>query len=205
MRTRVLSRSVIWLSGDKVLAVAGSRIAQAQPTPMDIGAVNDEAAVAADTWGDASLVIEGEQDSDQIKGQGKGIQCYRCGGYGHVSRMCATPMPDKGCQKGQGKGYGDFGKGYDVKGKGADVKGGGKGALGKETRVCYNCNKLGHLSKDCWAKGGGKGKGKNVNEVSDGNTCEVGGVWMIAAVEGKGRPLTAEDMRKRFWMLNLFQ
>ena len=36
---------------DKVLAVAGSRIAQAQPTPMDIGAVNDEAAVAADTWG----------------------------------------------------------------------------------------------------------------------------------------------------------
>ncbi len=86
---------------DKVLAVAGSRIAQAQPTPMDIGAVNDEAAVAAGTWGDASLMIEGEQDIDQIKVQGKGIQCYWCGGYGHVSRMCATPMPDKGYQKGQ--------------------------------------------------------------------------------------------------------
>ena len=37
------------------------------------------------------------------------------------------------------------------------VKGKGKG---KETRVCYNCGKPGHLAKDCWNKPGVKGGGK---------------------------------------------
>ena len=48
------------------------------------------------------------------------------------------------------------------------------------------CGKKDHLSKDCWAKGGGKGKGKGVNDVEVG-AVEVGGVWMIAEVKkGKG-------------------
>src|ERR1700748_2025139 len=40
--------------------------------------------------------------------------------------------------------------------------------------VCYNCEKTGHMKKDCWSEGGGaykkkgKGKGKKANE-KDGN------------------------------------
>ena len=86
------------------------------------------------------------------------------------------------------------GKGCGEKGKGAEAKGGGKGCSGKESRVCYNCYKPGHLSKDCWARGGGKGKDKNVDEVSNWNTCEAGGVWMIAEVERKVRPLSEEEI-----------
>src|SRR5580704_12935297 len=51
-----------------------------------------------------------------------------------------------------------------AKGKGRAVKG-GKGENPNKDKECYNCHKKGHLSSDCWAKGGGKEgqgpKGKN--------------------------------------------
>jgi len=153
---------------DKVLSVAGCRIQASQPTPMDVGAVTK--ADPGDTWGDetAADADRVNEEINQIKGNGKGTQCYRCGGYGHMARTCSTPAV-KGEPKGKGKGYGDDGKG-------------GKG-YGKESRECYNCGKKGHLSKDCWSvKPKGKGKGKDVNEVADA-AIEVGGVWMIAGVE----------------------
>ena len=152
---------------DKVLSVAGSRIQSAQPTPMDVGAITDGKSEQADVWGDEADRINAE--INQVKGNGKGSQCYRCGGYGHMARACGTPAPSKGDSKGGGKSaYGDYSKG-------------GKGQ-GKETRECFNCKKTGHLSKDCWAKGGGKAKGKGVNEVAV-DAVEVGSVWMIAGME----------------------
>ena len=63
---------------DKVLSVAASRIQQAAPTPMDIGAVNDEKIAAT------------EEESEEINQLGKGGKgkCYNCGGYGHMSKEC---------------------------------------------------------------------------------------------------------------------
>ena len=67
----------------------------------------------------------------------------------------------KGGKRGKGKkGKGDCKKGSPKgkSGKGSgqtDNKGKGSGSGSKETRVCHNCNKIGHLKKDCWAAGGG--------------------------------------------------
>ena len=55
---------------------------------------------------------------------------------------------------------------------------------------CYNCKKLGHIARECWAKGGGaegkgpkgKGKGKEVAakaDEKDGNDSDA--VWMVSA------------------------
>ena len=138
---------------DKVLAVAGSRIQQSQPTPMDVSAVDK---VKDEVWSLAGEEAVGEQSNLEIaavKGCGKSIQCCRCGGYGHLFKNCATPE-NKGKSKGEGKGA-------------PDAKG-GKGGKGqyKDDRYCYKCGKQGHLAKDCWGTGlqDRKGKGRGVNE-----------------------------------------
>ena len=80
------------------------------------------------------------------KGQFNGT-CYNCGKYGHSA---------KNCRKGKGKGWeGDKGKG-----KGYEGKGKGKGG-------CFICGGP-HYQRDC-PKGGGKGKGKDLNWVNDAN------------------------------------
>ena len=159
---------------DKVLSIAGSRIQQSAPTPMDIGAVNDEKAEKCEPCYPPSY---GEGGEDEINSLGKGGKgnCYRCGGYGHMAKDCPTPEV-KGNLKGGGKGYGDKGKSYGAKGYP------GKGVKG-ETRECYNCGKKGHLSHDCWAKGGGKGKGKAVAEVGIEEVNESGEIWAIMQVD----------------------
>ena len=92
-----------------------------------------------------------------------------------MAKDCPTPEV-KGNLKGGGKGYGDKGKSYAAKGYP------GKGVKG-ETRECYNCGKKGHLSQDCWAKGGGKGKGKAVAEVGIEEVNESGEIWAIMQVD----------------------
>ena len=117
---------------DKVLAIAGTKIQKAAPTPMDVGEVNRDAGLTTTTTtGD---------DGEEINqlGKGGGLKCYNCGGKGHLSKDCATPK-GKGLTKGDGKGYPKGGKGED--------------------RECYNCGKKGHLAKDCWAPKGGYPKG----------------------------------------------
>ena len=78
----------------------------------------------------------------------------------------------------------------------------GRGGKSGRNIECYNCKKRGHISADCWAKGGGKegegprGKGKEKSEKSDskalvasanatpsakGKAKEVDGTWMAMA------------------------
>ena len=56
-----------------------------------------------------------------------------------VDGACMTGSKGKGKTKGKGRTDDPEGKG----------KANGKGMKGKETRVCYKCNKPGHLRKDC--------------------------------------------------------
>jgi len=115
---------------DKVVTVASRRIQMSQPTPMDIGEVNGEQYGPENYWGygKGQELENGEGEIDLVKGQGKGTQCYRCSGYGHMARDCAT---EKGQPKGQGKG--DYGKGKGDYGKGKGDYGKGEKGKGKGT------------------------------------------------------------------------
>merc|ERR1711972_923160 len=61
------------------------------------------------------------------KGKGKGVtpQCYRCGGWGHLAKDCATRGNFKG--KGGAKGDNKGGKGYQAGAKGYQKGGGYQG------------------------------------------------------------------------------
>ncbi|XP_061376470.1 glycine-rich protein 2-like isoform X2 [Gastrolobium bilobum] len=65
-------------------------------------------------------------------GGGSG-SCYRCGGFGHMARDCATARGGNGGGGGGGR--------YD----GGNNGGGGGG--GKNT--CFNCGKPGHFAREC--------------------------------------------------------
>ena len=90
-----------------------------------------------------------------------------------------------------------------VKGKGkSDDTKGGKGQ-GKEDRICYNCNKKGHLSKDCWSVKKGKGKGKEVNGLGD---TKAENTWMVAGVfanpetsESQLQPTATSNQWEELW------
>ena len=141
-------------------------------------------------------------DTLEVDYVGAGGQCYRCGGKGHMAKDCATAK-GKGIEgdKGKGKGYKGYGKDGGKNKGGGGLKGGGKGdyATGKGGKmnwpqgrtsggqlICYTCGGKGHKSDSCW---------KGVHEVSTGQAdgdkdndkeieaVEIGGVWMISAVE----------------------
>jgi hypothetical protein len=68
--------------------------------------------------------------------------------------IVAILLDEDRCRKGRSSGSGDTA--LQAKGKGREMR------KKKENsdKECYNCKKKGHLSKDCWAKGGGmEGKG----------------------------------------------
>ena len=73
--------AVYSVARDKVVGIAGSRIMQDTPTPMDIGNVGTD----EEYWGWEEEEFWGELEVDSV-GKG-GIQCWGCGGYGHTEGL----------------------------------------------------------------------------------------------------------------------
>jgi hypothetical protein len=152
---------------EKVRGMVSNKLAIGMgPAPMDIGGLHGHG--GEEEWHD-----EGEYDVGAVTADTK---CYRCQGYGHFSRDCATKLPDKGKGKGKGQGY------EKGKGKGKPDKGKGKG----KTITCWTCGKDGHRSNECPTK---------VQSVDDEPEEEVpiGGVWMIGAVEAAWEGAGVDD------------
>ena len=75
---------------------------------------------------------------------------------------------------------------------GKEKKGGENSKKCKRGVKCYNCKKIGHIVKDCWASGGGaegkgpKGKGKEKEKevaakVEDKGGSDSDAMWMVSA------------------------
>jgi hypothetical protein len=85
------------------------------------------------------------------KGKGKGgkgddKKRGNCGKAGHFKKVCWAPGG------GASSATADAGKGYaKSKGKGKGGKSSGKQAAG-QAKTCWNCGKIGHMSKDCRSK-----------------------------------------------------
>ena len=125
LNTSVLSSQVSYEAmRDNVLRVANQRMHMAQPTPMDIGAMQENVGEEGEQLGDEWGCGYGYGEEWDTMAVGKGSQCYDCKGFCNFARECP-----KGKGKGgfgvKGKGKGDFGKG--LKGQyGWRPKGGGK-------------------------------------------------------------------------------
>ena len=146
------------------------------PVPMDIGAAAYQCGQCEEE--------EGEYDVGAINGS-----CFRCGGWGHAARDCATPMKGKGKgaqEKGKGKGK-SKGKGYTEADKG---KGKGKGYQGS----CWKCGRVGHKAAEC--RQVGSVDEEAADEEGDGEV-QVGTVWHVGAVEASechdAEAVTPED------------
>jgi hypothetical protein len=151
---------------DKVRGMVSNKVAMDMgPAPMDIGGIHGR----DEEWPE-------EEWLEDVGAVNADTKCYRCQGYGHMSRECATKPAEK--DKGKGKGQ-TPGKGSPTKGlgKGGQEKGKGKGGKGPFTGNCFRCGKTGHRSIDCHVKVNG------VDEEEAGEETPIGGVWMIGAVE----------------------
>jgi hypothetical protein len=148
---------------EKVRGMVSNKVAIGMgPAPMDVGGLHGH---HEEEWN--------EEEEYGVGGVDMNTKCYRCQGYGHFSRDCATKMPEKG--KGKGKGQApDKGKG-----KGKDQspdKGKGKGK--PFAGFCWNCSQTGHRSNNC-----PNAKVQSVDEEVVEENTEIGGVWMIGNVE----------------------
>ena len=194
---------------DKLRTVVGNKVAaMSRPTPMDIGEVGwngggdlmwDKGVEMCENW---------ELEDEAVNLVGADSQCYRCGGWGHLARDCAT-MKGKGkgggvkglSKGGGGKGVGgksgNKGGGWKGDGKG---KGGGKGwekgswggkaggvgkggGFGKGYQgTCWRCGVVGHKAAECGMKGAYAVDG---DEEGDVDEVDIGGMWMVGSVDAK--------------------
>ena len=139
------------------------------------------------------LYYEGKENDNEEHlaafGKGGGMQCYSCGGIGHMSRDCPTKGKGKGYNnygKSKGKGkqdggkgpYGGFGKGengYSSYGKSFGKGGDGKGSKGKDGNKgagkgpqtgCWNCGGARYAS-NCPNTGKGNGNLRHFEECNE--------------------------------------
>ena len=129
---------------EKVVTLVDARARLRDPNAMDIGYTggpdNNHNNNNNNSYNN-NPYAPGEPDHDGHEELGavtEDTQCYRCGGYGHLSSLCATP-------KGKGKGK-SKGKGSGLKGKGKGFKGDFKG----KGNPCSHCGKQGHTPATCW-------------------------------------------------------
>lgn len=156
---------------------------------MDIGAVQQQ------------RYAEDQQCEYEVDFVNKSTRCHRCGGWGHVSRVCPTEAGKGDATKGPGKrNLGKGGPGHakvgfggkfggteegGKKSKGDAVKGEGKGYQG----TCHRCGKDGHKQNECRSPN----KTFNVKHEQEGDQeehiehvgCEGDGVRLIAGVDTK--------------------
>lgn len=174
---------------DKLRVLVQNRIsANMGPAPMDIGEVG--------SCGGCDKTDYEEYEVDAVD---MNTKCFRCQGYGHLSRECATKY-----EKGKGKGSGGFakgsGKGFGKDGKSGDGKGYSKG-YGKNGKSggkgkgymgqCFKCGQVGHKAYECTTKVNG------IDEDEKDEEIEVGGVWMIGMVEVDNMDTKSSDIGEK--------
>ena len=129
--------------------VANKASAQGGIAPMEIGRVG---------YCDGDDGKDGDVDINGVNGN---TTCFKCGGWGHMSKECPTK---KGKRKGAGKE------------KGREPKGKGKGSK----RTCWRCGKAGHRAMECDAMDiGGIDEKGTIEEVLVGTVWNVGGAEEI--------------------------
>ena len=154
---------------EKIRAMNANKGDTGGPTPMDIGEVGAEQA----EWVEVDAVSAN-------------TECYRCGGWGHMSGQCPSKGKGKGKSHEKGKGKGGPWQGPSKGGEKAGFKGKGKGQAGKGyLGSCWNCGKVGHKSREC-----GTSVAAAIEETEAGGGEEVdyrdvGGVWTTGSVEIK--------------------
>ena len=136
-----------------------------KPTPMDIGLMGNEEqmwmgnqgswgeGMWCESCGDVACGYYGSVHDVEAISKG-GVQCWKCGGYGHYARECGGDKGGKKGGKSVGKGKGES-KGFWKGGQYAKGNGKGKGGKGLNGE-------------------GGKGKGKGKGYVGLWNYNPVG-------------------------------
>ena len=146
-----------------VLEFANNVIPRNDSNAMQVGCVSAKDGDAED--GMHSVDAWDHDLGHTLAAVGASTQCYKCQGYGHLARDCATPkgkgkggkpVYESGYGKAKGKGWSEAPKG---KGKGAvSGKGGPKGKRGPMFGGCWNCGGD-HFAAECPNQ---KGKGKGI-------------------------------------------
>ena len=145
---------------DKIMTMVNNKLASSGPIPMEIGRVGSELKMRNPEGAEQGHDSGSDCEIDAVN---MNNQCYKCWGYGHLARECATrsewssPWPIKEHSKGttqiKGLGKGSYGQQYfnkdQPKGKGKNQLPPKGKAKGKGKNHCWKCNQSGHKAHEC--------------------------------------------------------